>query len=710
MGYRSVLQSFIGRLLRVKTVDVSGQNENQDVPGKLSRCLSTLDLVSLGVGSCMGTGMYVVSGLVAREMAGPGVIISFMIAAIASILSGVCYAEFGVRVPKTTGSAYMYSYVTVGEFCAFVIGWNLILEYLIGTAAGASALSSCFDSLFQHTYSNFMMDNVGGFGIHNKTYPDILAMIIAIVMTLIIAAGVQKSILFNNVLNIINVAAWVFFIVAGLFFANGENWRENGFFPYGFSGVLTGAATCFYAFIGFDIIATTGEEAKDPSRSIPIAIIVSLVICLIGYVTVSMVLTLAVPYYRINPESPLMDMFVMNHAVDGKYLVAIGAVAGLTVSLLGSIFPMPRVIYAMSMDGLLFRFLSNINIRTQTPAVATVISGFLAALMALLVNLGDLIEMMSIGTLLAYTLVSMSVLILRYQPYIDIKMSVNTTFEYETFDNDEIEQAKAEVNTGRYHKDTTVNEDGSVSLLSSKDTLATDSSKGKQSYGAVDKEEDQNDDFKSYSNTDLNLSKLRERMYNIYTEIRRILGFSSENKLPTAVSGRTVTYSTLCLFSLIFILCSLAIYGQRDRSRWWVKILIVIFISLISICILNIVRQPQNPDKLKFMAPAVPLLPIAAMFINIYLMLNLSTLTWIRFGIWMAIGLIIYFGYGIRNSNIEPRCVDITTRSKDGKEAIVMGTKTPEVATSASVIPAHARKMADSSYSEPSSMSSDGEP
>ncbi|XP_071946019.1 solute carrier family 7 member 14-like [Antedon mediterranea] len=707
MGFRSVFQSFIGRLLRVKSVDVSG-NDKQEVPGKLSRCLSTLDLVSLGVGSCMGTGMYVVSGLVAREMAGPGVIISFMIAALASILSGVCYAEFGVRVPKTTGSAYMYSYVTVGEFCAFVIGWNLILEYLIGTAAGASALSSCFDSLFQHSYSNFMMDNVGGFGIHNKTYPDVLAMLIAIIMTLVIAAGVQKSILFNNVLNIINVAAWVFIIVAGLFFANGENWRENGFFPYGFSGVLTGAATCFYAFIGFDIIATTGEEAKDPSRSIPIAIIVSLVICLIGYVTVSMVLTLAVPYYRINPESPLMDMFVMNHAVNGKYLVAIGAVAGLTVSLLGSIFPMPRVIYAMSTDGLLFRFLSNINVRTQTPAVATIISGLLAAIMALLVKLGDLIEMMSIGTLLAYTLVSMSVLILRYQPYTDIKMSINTTFEYETFDNDEIEEAKAEVNGASQHQQTKVNEDGSVSLLKNTSSSVNEAPKSKQSYGAVE-QENQDDGFKSYSDKDLTLSRLRERMYNLYSEIRRILGFSADNKLPSAASGRSVTYSTLCLFALIFILCSLAIYGQRDHSRWWVKILIIIFIALIVACILNIVRQPQNPDKLKFMAPAVPLLPIAAMFINIYLMLNLSTLTWIRFGVWMAIGLIIYFGYGIRNSNIEPRCVNITSRSSDGKDAILMGTKTPDVATSASIIPAHARKMADSSYSEPSSVSSDGE-
>uniref|UniRef100_A0A3Q3B439 Solute carrier family 7 member 14b n=1 Tax=Kryptolebias marmoratus TaxID=37003 RepID=A0A3Q3B439_KRYMA len=382
-----------------------------------TKVLTTADLVSLGVGSCVGTGMYVVAGLVAKAMAGPGVILSFIIAAVASILSGVCYAEFGVRVPKTTGSAYTYSYVTVGEFVAFFIGWNLILEYLIGTAAGASALSNMFDSLANHSISSYMITHLGTVrGLGEDTYPDVLALFIALLVTVVIALGVKNSVKFNNVLNVVNLVVWVFMIIAGLFFLSASNWEGGNFLPYGWSGVMQGAATCFYAFIGFDIIATTGEEAKNPNTSIPYAITASLVTCLTAYVSVSVILTLMVPYDLIDGSAPLMEMFAVHGFLWGKYTVAVGSIAGLTVSLLGSLFPMPRVIYAMARDGLLFRFLTHVSALTHTPAVACVVSGSFAAILALLVSLRDLIEMMSIGTLLAYTLVSVCVLLLRYQP------------------------------------------------------------------------------------------------------------------------------------------------------------------------------------------------------------------------------------------------------------------------------------------------------
>uniref|UniRef100_A0A3Q3B405 Solute carrier family 7 member 14b n=1 Tax=Kryptolebias marmoratus TaxID=37003 RepID=A0A3Q3B405_KRYMA len=411
------------RLLRTKPVgamahgsdDLTELAEGSAVG--LAKVLTTADLVSLGVGSCVGTGMYVVAGLVAKAMAGPGVILSFIIAAVASILSGVCYAEFGVRVPKTTGSAYTYSYVTVGEFVAFFIGWNLILEYLIGTAAGASALSNMFDSLANHSISSYMITHLGTVrGLGEDTYPDVLALFIALLVTVVIALGVKNSVKFNNVLNVVNLVVWVFMIIAGLFFLSASNWEGGNFLPYGWSGVMQGAATCFYAFIGFDIIATTGEEAKNPNTSIPYAITASLVTCLTAYVSVSVILTLMVPYDLIDGSAPLMEMFAVHGFLWGKYTVAVGSIAGLTVSLLGSLFPMPRVIYAMARDGLLFRFLTHVSALTHTPAVACVVSGSFAAILALLVSLRDLIEMMSIGTLLAYTLVSVCVLLLRYQP------------------------------------------------------------------------------------------------------------------------------------------------------------------------------------------------------------------------------------------------------------------------------------------------------
>lgn len=234
--------------------------------------------------------------MVARDIAGPGVVLSFLIAGLASLLSGFCYAEFGVRVPNTSGSAYTYSYVTVGEFIAFSVGWNMILEYLIGTASGASAISSMLDILMDHKVSKWSLATFGNLnkletskdianGVEN--YPDVLAFGIAIVVTLIILAGLKNSVLVNNFLNGINFFVWMFIIVAGLFFVDTDNWKQNGFLPSGWTGVMEGAATCFYAYIGFDIIATTGEECRKPHISIPRAIINSLVVCLLVYTSVS---------------------------------------------------------------------------------------------------------------------------------------------------------------------------------------------------------------------------------------------------------------------------------------------------------------------------------------------------------------------------------------------------------------------------------------
>uniref|UniRef100_A0A8B9FH60 Solute carrier family 7 member 14 n=1 Tax=Amazona collaria TaxID=241587 RepID=A0A8B9FH60_9PSIT len=572
------------RVLRTKPVEsmLEGTGTTATQGARLAKVLTTLDLISLGVGSCVGTGMYVVSGLVAKEMAGPGVIVSFIIAAVASILSGVCYAEFGVRVPKTTGSAYTYSYVTVGEFVAFFIGWNLILEYLIGTAAGASALSSMFDSLANHTISRWMINSVGtlnGLG----SYPDLLALVIAVIVTIIVAIGVKNSVGLNNVLNVINLAVWIFIMIAGLFYIKSDNWAEGQFLPFGWPGVLKGAATCFYAFIGFDIIATTGEEAKNPNTSIPYAITASLVMCLTAYVSVSIILTLMVPYDAIDTESPLMEMFVAHGFNAAKFIVAIGSVAGLTVSLLGSLFPMPRVIYAMAGDGLLFRsvvFLSHVSSYTETPVVACIVSGFLAALLSLLVSLRDLIEMMSIGTLLAYTLVSVCVLLLRYQPE-----TCSPGSEGEEF-------------TGP-----PTNTCGAKNLPSLGDN--------EMLIGKSDKS--------TYSVNHPNYGKMDR---------------------PTVATGHTVTTCVLLLFVLMFVFCSFIIFGADYiyEQSWWAVLLVILMILLIVVLVFVILQQPENPKKLPYMAPCLPFVPAFAMLVNIYLMLKLSTVTWIRFAVWCFVG------------------------------------------------------------------------
>lgn len=241
---------------------------------QLRRCLSTYDLTALAIGSTLGAGVYVVTGQVAKLRAGPAIVLSFSIAALASILSGLCYAELGARVPKA-GSAYLYTYVTIGELCAFVVGWNLVLEYVVAAASIARAWSAFFDSLFGNYIHDSVINVLGKVRVHGLSeYVDVLAFIFIMIVTLILISGVKQSSSVNWVFTSINIFVIIFVIIAGLVFADLKNW--DNFMPFGFNGVIAGAATCFYAFIGFDVVASSGEEAKTPSKSIPRAIIASL--------------------------------------------------------------------------------------------------------------------------------------------------------------------------------------------------------------------------------------------------------------------------------------------------------------------------------------------------------------------------------------------------------------------------------------------------
>lgn len=630
-----------------------------------SRCLTTWDLVSLSIGATLGAGIYVVTGQVAGSIAGPAVILSFTIAAIASVLSGLCYAEFGARVPHTTGSAYTYSYVTVGEFAAFVIGWNLVLEYMIGTAADARALSGCFDYVIGHAIRNLTLKHIGTFHIPTlgDTYLDFLSCILTLVVTGVLASGVKQSSVFSTVCNVVNLAVVGFIIIAGAFYVRRENWsQKSGFFPYGVSGVLGGAATCFYAFVGFDVIATTGQETKNPQRTIPLAIMISLFIVFMCYFSVSSIITLMLPYYKLDKLSPIPNAFAQRGLHIATYIVGIGAVCGLSASLMGSLFPLPRIIYAMANDGLLFESFRKISYRSDIPFVATVYPGILTSILALVFNLDELVEMMSIGTLLAYTLVSLCVLILRYQPdnhLSDGDISSDSSFDFGVLALTDDQDTRK--NPEKCAEQSTETLDDLV-----EDKIDSDHfGKRRTAMGGISKNEKLVDEASMYKRGEkrkdmnsLNLSTAKLEKENsfevgedgLYVDSqvhkgRRILdkrGYDEDAhcSFPTEKTGRIVCWASLVLCISSFLFFSLMIHAiDLILHKDYLVISVTLIMGFLSIvCIGVITAMPQNLTRLSFNVPCVPGIPIMAIFFNIFLMIKLSRVTWLRFAVWMVLG------------------------------------------------------------------------
>ncbi|XP_055347237.1 probable cationic amino acid transporter isoform X2 [Paramacrobiotus metropolitanus] len=407
-GWKARSRRFLSRLTRRKVI-------SDDVMStELSRILTPLAVIMIGIGQMSGGGAFVVLGTAAR-LAGPGVMLSFAIGGLVAFTTGMCYAEFAATIPRA-GSGYLFTYVTLGEFIAFVVGWQVILEELISLSSMSSAISGAIDSIADHAVSNYTMAYVGTF--HSPmlaAYPDLLALGIGLVSLVVFLFGVNSSIFTSNVFTGLQLAVIVLCIAAGFAFADFSNWTVEGFLPNGFRGVMEGAASSFYAFIGFEGVACAGEETANPQKTIPMALFTSLGIMVVLYLLQAAALTLMVPFREIDPESAFPEAFAqLGHGVIAG-VVALGIVIGLIGGLINGLYSLTRVVYSMSQDGLLFRIFGKINSRTKTPLFAEMFFGALAAALAVVFNVEILVEFLSVGTLIAYTIVSASSIVLHYQ-------------------------------------------------------------------------------------------------------------------------------------------------------------------------------------------------------------------------------------------------------------------------------------------------------
>lgn len=562
----------------------SRRNNLTDEDTLFNRCLTVLDVILLGMGSMLGPGLYVATGQIARDTAGPAIVISLVIAAVPAILSSLCYAEFAARVSKT-GSSYVYTYLALGEIWAFIIGWNLILENVLASALLGNQFSKFLNSVSGDRISKYMTENVAHWSVKGfRQFPDFTAFIIIIICTVLAATGPRKPALFMRFATLVNLLVVLFVVLSGFYFMDTTNWETlERFAPYGFDGIMKGASLSYFAFLGFDIINSASEETNNPRRVVPFANAVSTYIGVFIYLITAAILTLIIPYKKLSFYSPLTDAFSYTGFHIGKYFVAIGGFFGMSTAILAFSYAGTRLIYAMANDGLLFQSLAKVSNSTRIPLRAALIFGISAASIALFLDLNDLVEMLSIGTLMAYTAVSLAVLLERYRP---LPLS-----EFQTDGEDD--------------DDTT--EDETVTCC------------GRINEGIK----------KRFSKS--------STMYKAKTDLRSRFG-----EKPSEETHRMAGIASACLLFAVYGFCMTVSPGsglyhitQLNPVVIFVSCLMAL-ISILSLVLLFLL--PTKRMRILHAVPCTPFVPLTSILTNIYLLTNLSRWTWARFAAWMFIG------------------------------------------------------------------------
>ncbi len=419
------------RLRQRKSLEDAIADIQHGEKGGMKKSLGAMSLVMLGIGAVIGAGIFVITGEASANYAGPAIVLSFALSGLACVFAGLCYAEFAAMIP-ISGSAYTYAYITMGEFMAWVIGWNLILEYLFAASTVAVSWSGYVTNFFSENLHIHLPPSLTSAPFNHTlkegwvmtgSYVNLPAILIVVVVTWLLVVGIKESANFNNVIVILKVTVILLFIIFGISYINLDNWKP--FIPpntgisgeFGWSGILRGAGVIFFAYIGFDAVSTAAQESKNPQRDMPIGIMISLVVCTILYILFSLVLTGIVHYTKLNVPNPVA--IAIDSTGAGMHwlspFIKLGAIAGLSSVVLVLLMAQPRIFFSMSKDGLLPEMFSKLHPKYQTPYISTLICGLVAAVIAGLFPISVLGKLVSIGTLAAFAMVCIGVLVLRYQ-------------------------------------------------------------------------------------------------------------------------------------------------------------------------------------------------------------------------------------------------------------------------------------------------------
>ena len=378
--------------------------------GGMKKNLKTMDLIFLGIGAVVGTGIFVVTGVAAERYAGPGLVLSFLVAAAAIILSGLCYAEFASRIP-VIGGPYAYMYVVFGEIVAWMTGWMIICEFFLAVSSVASGWSGYVHGFLDSLGFSLPQALSGAYNPTNGTYIDLIAMLVVVAVTFWVSLEAKTALRLNNLMVFVKFGIILLFVLVGIFYVKPTNWQP--FIPYGFSGVFSGAALVFFAFLGFDAVSMAAEEVKNPKKDIPKGIIGSIIISTLLYIVVTLVLTGIVPFTDLGVKDPVaFAMRFINHGAIAT-IISVGAILTLLTVTIAMMYSLARVIYAISKDGLLPQFMSKIDEKRHTPKNATYVAGFLAMVFAGIVPMEMLAELTNIVTLFYLMFLALGIIKLR---------------------------------------------------------------------------------------------------------------------------------------------------------------------------------------------------------------------------------------------------------------------------------------------------------